>query len=98
MLVAAVLSVAVMAAPGGWEDVSRMPAGVEHIDSEDASFSSAQGYIYVMASKPVQVRVLTILGQTVEQATLPPGRHRFHLKAKGIYIIKIGTATRRVTV
>lgn len=75
-----------------------MPDGVEHIESEDASFSSTRGYIYVMAAKPVQVRVLTILGQTLEQATLPPGRHRFRLKAKGIYIIKIGTATRRVTV
>lgn len=98
LLIVIFLSVAVLAAPPGWEDVSRMPAGIEHIESEDAWFAASHGYIYVKSSRAVPVRVLTILGQTVEQVTLPPGSHRFRPRAKGIYLIKIGTVTRRVTV
>ncbi len=54
--------------------------------------------IYVSASRQVNVKVFTILGQLISQATLPAGTHRLHINAKGIYILKIGATTRRVTI
>ncbi len=54
--------------------------------------------IYVTSTRQVNVKVFTILGQLISQATLPAGTHRLQMSAKGIYILKLGTTTRRVTI
>lgn len=56
------------------------------------------GAIYVSTQRQVSVKVFTILGQLISQETLPAGTYRLSMKAKGIYILKIGTTTRRVTI
>lgn len=56
------------------------------------------GAIYIASQRQVSVKVFTILGQLISQETLPAGTHRLTMSAKGIYILKIGTTTRRVTI
>lgn len=80
-----------------WEEVTRPPEKLEHIEAEDIDIMVQGGYIYVSTSHQVTLKVFTILGQTVAQATLAPGNHRLRLPAKGIYILKLGSVTRRIT-
>ena len=54
--------------------------------------------IYVTASRPVQVKVFTILGQLIVQQNIAAGTTRLSVSARGIYILKAGDATCRVTV
>lgn len=72
----------------------------QRTDPEDSAADIAvrDSNIYVSASRQVNVKVFTILGQLISQATLPAGTHRLHINAKGIYILKIGATTRRVTI
>lgn len=99
LLVAALLSLAPMAFAGNWEEGVRLPDyGVETVDAEGFSISSHGGYIYIATQRTVSVKLFTILGQTVEQTTLAPGSYRFKVKTKGIYILKVGSITRRVTI
>lgn len=44
------------------------------------------------------IKVFTILGQLVVQAKLDAGKWHLPLKSRGIYIFKVGTTTRRVTI
>lgn len=54
--------------------------------------------IYVTASRPVQVKIFTILGQLIVQQNIAAGTTRLSVNARGIYILKAGDATCRVTV
>ena len=63
-----------------------------------AEMAVRDNFIYIAAPRPVTVKVFTILGQLISQTTLPAGIHRLPMSAKGIYIIKIGGSTRRVTI
>jgi len=67
-------------------------------DPEWTDVAVRDGHIYVISQREVNVKVFTILGQLISQETLPAGTHRLHISAKGIYILKIGTTTRRVTI
>lgn len=55
------------------------------------------GYLYLTIERDAPVKVFTILGQLVTSQQLGAGRWRLPLKARGIYILKIGPVTRRVT-
>ena len=54
------------------------------------------GTITIRTQKTVQVRVFTILGQLVSQATLPPGTSVLRLNTRGIYMVKVGNVTQKV--
>lgn len=56
------------------------------------------GAITIRTQKTVQVKVFTILGQLVSQATLPPGTSELKLATHGIYMIKIGNMTQKVAI
>jgi hypothetical protein len=45
---------------------------------------------------PPQVRVFTILGQLVSQATLNPGTSELRINSRGIYLLRIGNLTQKV--
>ena len=53
------------------------------------------GVITIRTQKTIQVRVYTILGQLVSQATLSPGTSELKL-SRGIYLVKIGNITQKV--
>lgn len=99
------LAVAVGAASGAtvaWEAVdapahARMAVPLDAQRNPDkVEVVAGDGYIYVASSRPVAVKVFTILGQLVSSESLPAGQHRLRIATKGIYIVKIGTATHRV--
>lgn len=55
-------------------------------------------HIYVELDRPTAVKLFTILGQPVAQMNLPAGLARLRVPARGIYILKTGSATRRITI
>lgn len=79
-----------------WEVVQAY-AGVPS-DSEKVQAIVEDGYIYVFTPRPVTVRVLSIVGRQISQQKLPAGWSRLKVTAKGIYILKAGDATLRVTI
>ncbi|MCM1294844.1 MAG: T9SS type A sorting domain-containing protein [Muribaculaceae bacterium] len=77
-----------------WEQIE----SVESEISEEINVSVRDNNIYVTVSRPTTVKLFTILGQPISQVTLQPGTARFRVNARGIYILKIGSATRRITI
>ena len=67
-------------------------------DSDAVDVSVRDGYIYVTTSRPASVKVLSILGQLISQQNIPAGTSRLRITARGIYILKIGSITRRITI
>ena len=61
----------------------------------DLEITGKDGVIVVRTTKRIQVRVFTILGQLVSQATIGAGTSELRL-ARGIYIVKIGNLTQKV--
>ena len=55
------------------------------------------GYIYIWSQRPVVVKLFSILGQQILQETIPAGIHRLRMTSKGIYILRAGSITRRIT-
>ncbi|MCM1029577.1 MAG: hypothetical protein NC342_08350 [Pseudoflavonifractor sp.] len=100
MLVAAIaaplgaLALAPSLARSGWEKAdaprrSLAPGALEVVTSGQ--------WVYVSSSEEVKVEILTVLGQTLTCDTLPPGTHRFHIGARGIYILRAASSTYRIT-
>lgn len=56
------------------------------------------GYVYVTTSRPVTVKIFSILGQLISEKELKPGTSRTRMTARGIYILKVGSQTRRITI
>lgn len=88
-----------------WEEVDRIPGTSYSLqsvsaDSDDEIFTHAsEGYVYVVVMRQrTNIKIFTILGQLVAQDTLHPGIYRFKLPARGIYLLKAGSVTRRVTI
>lgn len=95
----AISSGAAPAAPaptGKWETVETSAASPSSEDRIDVVVRD--GYIYVTSARPVQIRIITILGQPVSQSSLPAGTSRFKTGARGIYILKAGSQTVRITI
>lgn len=85
-----------------WEAVTTPARRVESVGpaqdgGEQIDVSVRDGYIYVECRSRTTLKVFTILGQLISSETLPAGTHRLRMSAKGIFILKAGSATRRVT-
>lgn len=80
----------------GWEVVSTSVASSSMSDSVEVEVR--EGYIYVSASKPVTVKILSIVGRTISEKKLPAGVSRLKISSRGIYILKAGDTTMRVTI
>lgn len=70
----------------------------ERVETEEPDIRVREGYVYVTTSRVVNVKVFSILGQLISQETIQPGISRFRLPSRGIYILKIGTLTKRITI
>ena len=82
-----------------WERISHDTAqSVENVDVDHVNVNVRDGYVYVTVNRRTTVKVFTILGQLISQQTTEPGTSRLRLNARGIYILKIGAATRRITI
>lgn len=91
------VSLATMAAPAElrWE-----PAAVEaDAAAHEEPRAYARGmYVHVELPERTQVKVVTILGQPVAQARLEAGAWRMRMPSRGIYILRAGTHTCRITI
>lgn len=83
-----------------WEEMEGAPAAVERVDAsaDGIDITVKDGYVYVTTDKPVTVKIFSILGQLISQKTVQPGTWRTHITARGIYILKAGSVTRRITI
>lgn len=84
-----------------WEEVDRVPPQSAEMrgDFDDGLIVTVHdGYVYCVVRQKINIKMFTILGQLIVQETLQPGSYRFKLNNRGIYLLKAGTATRRVTV
>lgn len=82
-----------------WEQVESSPASEHNRPAESgANVTVRDMYIYVELDQAAPVKLFTILGQPVSQMQLPAGTSRIRVSARGIYILKIGSATRRITI
>lgn len=94
--VAAMLSA--NAAVRTWEDAERFPVQVEQtVPPEDVTVAVHEGYVYVLVRQTTYVKLFTLLGQVIVQDALKPGVYRYKLTSRGIYLLKAGTSTRRIT-
>ncbi|MDE6081487.1 MAG: T9SS type A sorting domain-containing protein, partial [Muribaculaceae bacterium] len=94
-------AVAAWCGPVKWEESSRPvdnQAVHQQVDSEGVEIMVKDGWVYVTASRPVTIRIFSILGQPIITETMQPGTYRLHLASRGIYILRVGSATRRITI
>lgn len=101
--IAFIFSLAIAQAVGGtpaWEEVDSPASATTQLTEMDSDTQIAvgDGYIYIWTEKPVTVKLFSILGQLISQETIKPGLHRIRLTSRGIYIVRAGNATRRVTI
>ena len=100
LLTALVLTaIAALAGAPAWEEVTSPPPGV--VPSLGTGSSTEilvrDGYIYIWSQRPVTVKLFSILGQQIHQETVPAGLHRLRLGSRGIFILRAGSLTRRIT-
>lgn len=81
-----------------WEVVEQLPPELVEPQNEHVEVIARDGSIYISTPRPVQVKLFTILGQLVAQAQLPASTARIHPAGRGIYILKAGSFTCRVTI
>ena len=55
-------------------------------------------YIYLYSTRAVTIRLYSILGQLITQQAIQPGSTRIKAPGRGVYILKAGSITRRVTI
>ena len=82
-----------------WHETNREVQGKSLNDPRTSDGIEIYGYkgtITIVTPKRITVRVYTILGQMVSQATLQPGTSELRLGTRGIYLVRIGNITQKV--
>ncbi|MBD5251370.1 MAG: T9SS type A sorting domain-containing protein [Barnesiella sp.] len=105
LLAILLLATAMFAAQGAapkWEEVNTPPVELTadtNADNESSGHTVVKnGYVYIYTSEPVTVKIFTILGQLISTEKVAPGTHRLKINTRGIYILKLGSMTRRITI
>ena len=84
-----------------WRETNREVHGKTWNDpraSDGIEIYGRNGIITIVTPKRITVRVYTILGQMVSQATLQPGTSELRLGSRGIYLVRIGNMTQKVAI
>lgn len=97
LLVFLAISGSAVATKPSWEEMQQ-PASVERVEQEQIEIYTRDGYVYINTPQPVTVKIFSILGQLISQENVPAGTFRLRLASRGIYILKAGTITRRITI
>ena len=97
---ATLLPVATQAAPPDWVRVECAAPGmsVDITHPEQVEVSVSDGTVYLYTSTETTVKIFTILGQQITAKKLSPGVWSYKLNARGIYILKAGPLTKRLSV
>ena len=84
-----------------WRETNREAQGKIWNDprtSDGIEIYGSNGTITIVTPKRITVRVYTILGQVVSQATLLPGTSELRIGSRGIYLVRIGNITQEVAI
>ena len=82
-----------------WEEMQQeQSAQVERAEMEQIEVSVKDGYVYINTPRNVTVKIFSILGQLISQEEIPAGTYRMRIASRGIYILKAGPVTRRITI
>ena len=84
-----------------WRETNREVQGKSWNDpktSDGIEIYGRNGTITIVTPKRINVRVYTILGQIVSQATLQPGTSELRIGSRGIYLVRIGNMTQKVAI
>ena len=84
-----------------WRETNREVQGKTWNDprqSDGIEIYGRNGTITIVTPKRINVRVYTILGQMVSQATLQPGKSELRLGSRGIFLVRIGNLTQKVAI
>lgn len=86
------------AATNTWESVDSPPVSlVEQRPDDPFEARAINGYVYIIVRQPMNVELFTILGQLISSKQLQPGTHRLRLNSRGVFLVKAGNQTRRIT-
>lgn len=91
------MSIFLSATTPQWEELPRQ-ADVEVVEQDDIEIKAQDGYVYITTARPVTVKIYTILGQLVSSEDIPEGTYRKKISSRGIYILKVGSMTRRISI
>lgn len=81
--------------PGVWEFHEQV---TQDSDVDPVAIERRGNTVFLTLQRTSTVKVFTLLGQLVSQEVLRPGTHRLALRTKGIYIIRVGSWARRITI
>ncbi len=83
-----------------WEIVAEQDSTPRNEGEEGASdkidVETRDGIVYISTTQPTTIKVYTILGQLITSKSVGSGTVRLTLGVRGVYILKAGTATRRI--
>ncbi|GEM_PF-1494446 len=83
----------------GWESVKSDVQDTRMVVKEpEIEIRTAPLLIVVSTSQQVRIKIFSILGRLVSDATLQPGTSRLSLDSHGVYIVKAGTLTCKVAI
>lgn len=88
----------VIVAAEGQRDVISATQSTDSEDVERLDVTVKGAYIYITTTRPLTLRLYSILGQLIVQQEIQPGSTRIKAPAKGVYILKAASMTRRVTI
>ena len=83
-----------------WEPMATATAqtSAQTDDAPAIELNVRGGEIVMTLQRKLTVEVFTILGQPVSRETLQPGVYRLKLRTRGIFILRAGGLTRRITI
>ena len=83
----------------GWEQAKTNREALRHVASDsELEIRAGGGVIYLTSSKPVNIKIFTILGSRIADDNLPAGSYQFAVPTHGVYLIKAGDITCKVAV
>jgi hypothetical protein len=81
-----------------WKETAGEVQGKRLTAADGVEIFQRSGTIIIRTQHAIQVKVFTILGQLVSQATLPAGTSELKLSSRGIYMVKVGSITQKVAI
>lgn len=82
-----------------WEEIQHeQSTHVDRAEIEQIEVLVKDGYVYINTPRKVTVKIFSILGQLISQEEIPAGNYRMRIASRGIYILKAGPITRRITI
>ena len=100
LLIAIIISASILMARSdtAWETLNTSVRNEQMVENDDIHISSHDGYVYLSTPHSTNVKIFSILGQVISQKDIKPGSYRIRLASKGIYILRAGSITRRITI